>query len=141
MWSISKQYLGCGTKWREITYDDGTYPEERDLTIGRTLIFDIASVESTPEVIQKEVVTAANTRVIPKPVTPPPQTHSQQTLAFNTAIYCCAMDTFVMDTSGQFVVVPQEHPFIRTAAPKQKMLPFMKDIRISQELIDAFNDD
>jgi len=146
LWSLSKRHLGSGSKWTEITYKDGSYPNEYDLTIGRTL--NIAS-PTTPLFNQAVVGNQGAVNLVNEKVQPTikqkkqtaPLSSSQPALAFNTSVYCCASQTVVMNEFGGFEVAKEDHPFYVQEKPntQQKMAKFM-NIRISEELLDAFND-
>lgn len=141
LWSLSKQYLGCGSKWKQVTYKDGTYPEEMDLTIGRTLVFSSSTTIPTKSVVdtQRAVTTAVRVQ-LPKFVAAP-SPKPTEVLSFNTSVYCCAQQKVVMGENGQFQIVDETHPFYVQEAPdaERQMAKFM-NIRISEELLDAFSD-
>lgn len=130
LWSLSKRYLGSGSLWRTVTYADGSMPDEQYLTVGRLLRFNAAAQSDFGSSADRHTASENNAST---------SISNNNTLAFNTRLYCCGLDTVVMHPNGHFEITSEPHPFMTPPqVTKQKMVPFM-NINISQELIDALD--
>jgi hypothetical protein len=138
LWSISKHYLGSGNKWQTIRYEDGTVPNPRYLKPGR-IVTEPSMQQSGEnlESINQVTLEKAPQAIVEINVV---QNSSSPVLSFNTASYCCSMETIVMDQHGQFEVVDEQNAFVKLFTPpkKQKMSSFM-NIKISEDLINALD--
>ena len=130
LWSLAKQFNGCGGSWRAIRYRNGQTPDEYKLEVGRTVSIPSKkpSTESAETVQQIPMAT---------PVGVPPLNVSVS-LSFNKNMYCCAPDTVVMNGIGGFEVVPERHPFyVQEKRDEEARMAKFMNIRISEELLNA----
>jgi hypothetical protein len=130
LWSLAKQFNGCGGTWRSIRYSDGQTPNEYSLEVGRTVIIPAKQ----PPTESAEPAQLVNLNLPVEEITP----RASVSLSFNKSMYCCAPDTVVMNAIGGFEVVPERHPFYvqEKRDEKARMAKFM-NIRISEELLNA----
>jgi len=141
LWALSQHYLGSAMQWKHITYLDSSQPFARKLSVGRFVTDMVQQNENITALSSHSISSPVQGSVMKKsPVTSVFTPRTTTSLSFNTRFYCCAADVVSMDEHGKFQITPQTHPFLTAIDQpvKQKMMSFM-NINISQELLDAFN--
>lgn len=136
LWKLSSQYLGCGSKWKQVTYSNGSIPDPKRLIVGRTVLFNEVDVP-VPKAV-KAVVNVSNGADVNR--NKPKEAKTITSLSFNTSVYCCSQDIIRFDSVGEFAVSKESHPFYlrKSSNPKTNMATFM-NIKISEELINAID--